>query len=145
MEKRVYKLSVFLLMVVFSLNGWAQENLIYEMVQQEKAKGMSFREISNAFKQAATVKSRTDHFINSEEVFFFEYDQSFLMEPLWEGIFLSVPIRQKVLQLELVEVPASFYSYKVTTSEGEELSADHSVRHYRGIVKIRAVLRHLAL
>lgn len=77
MEKRVYKLSVFLLMVVFSLNGWAQENLIYEMVQQEKAKGMSFREISNAFKQAATVKSRTDHFINSEEVFFSNMTKAF--------------------------------------------------------------------
>ncbi|WP_439489413.1 M12 family metallo-peptidase [Algoriphagus sp.] len=39
------------------------------------------------------------------------------------------------MELELIEVPDSFYNYNVLTSDGKELPANRNIKHYRGTVK----------
>jgi hypothetical protein len=39
------------------------------------------------------------------------------------------------MELELMEVPDSFYDYEVVTDDGERYPANREIRHYRGVVK----------
>ena len=73
-------------------------------------------------------------FINPDEVLFLQYNQS-IMSDLSYAITLTVPVKNKELQLELIEVPSSFYNYQLVTNNGEKYHANNDIKHYRGIVK----------
>lgn len=127
----------YLLIVVFvlsSLNAFGQENLLYDRIQQAKTERVGFQAISDAFRQASDEREMSSHFENPGEVQFVLYEKT-VFGKLSEALSITLPINNEHVQLELLEVPDSFYGYEVVTSDGQRLPASQGMRHYRGIVK----------
>ena len=51
-----------------------------------------------------------------------------------KAIIVTIPLKKRQIQLELVEVQASFYNYRVVTTDGKITAARKDIKHYRGIV-----------
>jgi hypothetical protein len=123
-----------LLLFIYTSNGYAQNKLLYNQIQQAKNLGKEFNLVS-AF---ASVNTNTlqnkriqDQFINAQEVYIFQYNKS-VVKDLDAFITLSIPASNKNLQLELQEV---FIDFQVQTGSGQTFSPSKDIRHYRGIVK----------
>ncbi|WP_209332916.1 M12 family metallo-peptidase [Lunatimonas salinarum] len=135
MKKIRFILTLAIVCLFFSLSGFGQENLLYESVQQAKADGTEFQEIQSAFQQAPDDRKTLAHFENPGEVQFILYDET-AFRNLTEAVFLAIPFKDREIQLELLEVPASFYGYDVVTSDGQHLPASvGAIRHYQGVVR----------
>ena len=132
MRHPIIKSAILLFFIVASAS--AQENLLYKKVQEKKTADISFKTISSMFSQEQEDKNSLDLFINPDEVFFLQYNPS-VMNTLSEAITLLIPLKNKELQLELFEVPASFYNYEVVTNDGQRYPANRKIKHYRGVVK----------
>ncbi len=111
----------------------AQENLIFNKIAQGKTQGLSFKDVPSILTLRDVEKSYSANFHSIDEVYFFEYSSPTL-ESLGKGITLTIPIKNKGIKLELLEVPESFYGYTVKTSEGLTLPSSRRFKHYRGIV-----------
>lgn len=132
MRKMFYfYLAVF---VLFSLNAFGQENLLYDRIQQAKTERVGFQEISDAFQEASDEREMLSHFENPGEVQFVLYEKT-VFGKLSEALSITLPINNEHVRLELLEVPISFYDYEVVTSDGQRLPASQDIRHYRGIVE----------
>lgn len=94
------------------------ENLIYEKLQAVKRENVVFKEIQSLFKSTDDEKGLLEHFNNPNEVSFIEYNMS-IYGSLDKAIIVTIPLKKRQIQLELVEVQASFYNYRVVTSDGE--------------------------
>lgn len=95
---------------------------------------MDFVSLSSIFKQVPAKNDLQNLFIEPEEVRFLHYEET-LFTDLREAIVLTIPLKNEAIQLEIVEVPISFYNYSVTTSDGQRFPANQQIKHYRGIVK----------
>lgn len=111
----------------------AQENLVYHKIQEAKSKD-EFKVVSSAFVQSKVEKKILEHFINPDEVTSLRYDH-LSTKKLSNTATLIIPLKNKELQLELVEVPTSFYDYEVVTNDGQRYPANKNIRHFRGTVK----------
>lgn len=110
-------------------------NVIYQKIQQAKADGTDFTPVSHLFNSAPEDKSVLDYFLNPSEVDFIEYNHTLAFDQLGEAITLTIPLRKGKFELDLRHVKESFYDYTVTTADGQKMSANKEIRHYRGIVK----------
>ncbi|MBN3582619.1 zinc-dependent metalloprotease [Algoriphagus aestuarii] len=52
-----------------------------------------------------------------------------------DAILIRIPRENGDLDLELIKVSDSFYSYDLITSEGEKFESNKNYKHYRGVVK----------
>lgn len=132
--KTLYKLSIFLGLIFHSVSAFAQEKPVYERVQQVRSEGAVFKVLSDAFVEGRANESLLRQFIDPTEVTFLQYNKEVLLS-LDTAILLSIPRKESELQLELVEVPTSFYTYQVVASDGSKHSPNRKIKHYRGIVK----------
>lgn len=132
--KTLYKLSIFLGLIFHSVSAFAQEKPVYERVQQVRSEGVVFKVLSEAFVKGRANESLLRQFIDPTEVTFLQYDKEVLLS-LDTAILLSIPRKESELQLELVEVPTSFYTYQVVASDGSKHGPNRKIKHYRGIVK----------
>ena len=110
------------------------ENLIYERLQSAKRENVVFNETPSLFTLVSDEKNLLEHFINPNEVSFIEYNRN-LYYSLDKAIIVTIPLKKGQIQLELLEVPTSFYNYKVVTSDGNTLPSRKDIKHYRGVVK----------
>ena len=95
---------------------------------------MDFTTVSSAFKQESVDQKLLNHFIYPEEVSFIHFEKTTFTN-LSEAILLTIPVKNSQIQLEVIEVPTSFYDYSVITSDGQRLPGNKLIKHYRGIVK----------
>ncbi|WP_084122839.1 hypothetical protein [Aquiflexum balticum] len=133
MKKLLYSLPL-IAFIFLSSSVFSQENLLYKSVQDAKTLELDFQAIPSAFTQAPEIREILDHFESLGEVDFFHYDKN-IYDGFSEAVSLNLPLKTGQLQLELLEVPASFYNYEIVTSDGKRLSASKGIKHYRGIVK----------
>ena len=124
----------FAVFILFSLEVFCQENLLYERIQQAKADKVYFSVIPEAFRQAPNDREILDHFEKPERIESFLFDKT-VYDDLSTGITMLIPLKDGQIQLDLLEVPDSFYHYEVVTSDGERRPSSQEIRHYRGIVK----------
>lgn len=134
MRHFIFKSAILLFLFIIIESASAQENLLYEKIQEKKTENISFKTISSVFSQEKEDQNLLGQFINPNEVYFFQYNQS-TMKDLSNALLLTVPLRNKELQMELLEVPSSFYNYEVMTDNGKRYPANRNIKHYRGIVK----------
>jgi len=127
MGNMLYRLIVlWFLFVTVSASG--QENLLYKKVQEEKSSGSGFKVIPKTFTQGTRDRNALDHYIDPDQVHFLRYDQAVLQD-LSTTVSLVIPLRDKEMNLELIEVSADFYGYEVVTNEGERPAANVKNRH----------------
>jgi len=118
----------------FSTFAFAQDNLIYKGIQDSKYGEMDYQVVSSIFSQSFDDKEILSHFENTEDVHFLQYEYKAVVD-LKGAIYFEIPLKTGQLQLELLEVPKSFYNYEVVTSDGKRISSNKDIKHYRGIVK----------
>jgi hypothetical protein len=112
---------------------FSQENVLHSEVLQAKKSNIHFENI--ALKEVNANTKILEKFTNPDEVFFFE--NYFIEDKSKEvkAMNLSIPTKNKKKILELIEVPDSFYSYEVITSDGKKFPANRNIKHYRGVVQ----------
>jgi len=91
--------------------------------------------IAPIFKSAPEDRNISDHFLDSKEVSFIDYDPNIALDQLGEAILLTIPLQTGQLDLEIQQVASSFYNYTVSTSDGRQMPANKETKHYRGIIK----------
>lgn len=130
------KLRVFFTIIVLfqSLEVFSQENLILKKIQEQKGQGVEFIEVRNLFSIAEPDFQLISKVSSKSKISFYKYDRS-KFGLLGEAISLKIPMKERELELELLHVPGTFYSYSVVTSDGKSLNADEGIKHYRGVVK----------
>jgi len=103
-----YITTTIIFLYIYAINGYAQESLLHNRIQQAKNFGEKFEMVS-AFtsvneesRTAAQDRRIQDNFINSQEVYTLRYDNS-VTKNLGPSIILDVPLGSRSLQLELEE------------------------------------------
>ncbi|MDR2578781.1 MAG: M12 family metallo-peptidase [Chitinispirillales bacterium] len=129
--KKLLILFVTFYLAVFSVYG--QENMLYFEVQQAKRLNVNFE--NGVLRETSADTSVLRSFINRNEVFFFDDISANVKRGESKAMNLVMPLRTENMVLELIEVPESFYSYEVMTSDGAKRSANREIRHYRGVVR----------
>jgi len=125
--------SMLIFFLVISSVFGQEENRIHYDIRQAKNSNVHFE---NAIISEVKVDEYLLHpFLNSDEVFFFGNLSIDLKDNAPKAISLTLPLKNKNMVLELLEVPESFYNYYVVTSDGKDFSANREIKHYRGIVK----------
>ncbi len=130
--KRSKFLFLFIVLTIHTITG--QNIALYSEIQNMKNSNQEFANISSLFIEAVKETTILNYFADSDEVYFFDYLPD-NMKRLSKTISLNLSIRNKKIVLELMEVPSSFYNYKIKTSSGKEYLANADFKHYRGIVK----------
>ncbi|HVK47428.1 MAG TPA: M12 family metallo-peptidase [Pseudobacter sp.] len=111
----------------------AQESQLYKKIKQEKAKGTTFNVVNDAFTAAHLTSLKAGDFKKPENVSGLHFSKS-VIQKLGKNITLSLPTNNKALQLDLMEVPETFFNYTVVTSDGKRLAPNRNNRHYRGVI-----------
>ncbi len=130
MKKTLLLFSVFYL-VIFSVFG--QESMLYYKVQEAKKSNVYFENI--ILKDTNIDTEVLKNFINPNDVSFLGNISFDLKENNVRAINLQIPLGNKNMILELIEVPEYFYDYEVITSSGQRFMANRDIKHYHGIVK----------
>lgn len=115
---------------------WCQENVLSDLIQDAKNEGEQFRFYANAFKK---VDNKT--FINLSD--FSHPNEVNIVSPNIEinkiktkSLSIEIPLANKNVILDLLEVPDSFYDYEVVTDKGERYSGRNSKgKHFRGVIR----------
>lgn len=111
------------------------KNLLYEKLQLAKEANVVFKKIPFIFTLSSNDdKNTVDHFTDPNEVIIIEYNK-FLFDDLDNAILITIPLTNRQIQLEMLEVPTSFYNYRVVTSDGKNSPPNKSIKHYRGTIK----------
>lgn len=110
------------------------ENLLYEKIQIAKKQKVVFNQLTSFFKLSTGNHDVLSYFAAPSEVSFIDYEQ-IPLSSFSEAILITIPSKSEQLYIELLEVPLSFYNYKVITSDGEKLSSNKNIKHYRGIIR----------
>jgi hypothetical protein len=130
MKKLLILFSIFCL-VIFSALG--QENVLYFEIQQAKNASVFFESV--VLSEVSADAKALEKFINANEVFFFGNMTFNAKNNETKALSLAIPVKNRNMILELLEVPDSFYDYEVITSDGRKFSANKDIRHFRGVVK----------
>jgi len=125
------RIIIFLLSVSSFWNIRAQGNFLYYDLQKAKQTNAVFQDVSASIEKSSNERNILQYFDNEEEVSFIHYNPS-KTERLNSAIFLSIPLKNRDVILELLEVPSS---YKVVTSNRESFPANIEIKHYHGIVR----------
>ena len=112
-----------------------QTNLLYNKIQLSKKRGVEFRNITPFTYFDKDLQNRPDiqtYFKNPDAVYIIKYN-SFLQKDLTSNINLYIPFSTNDgLHLELEE---EIIDYVIKTSDGQKISSNNNIKHYRGIVK----------
>ena len=130
MKKILILLSIFYL-ITFSVLG--QENRLYCEVQEAKKTNIFFENI--VLTEVSADAEVMENFIYPNEVSFFDNISIVKKNDNIKAMNLMLPLNNKNITLELIEVPEDFYDYTLMTGEGEQISASENIKHYRGSVK----------
>lgn len=132
MKNRFVLFSVFYLVVVSSVFG--QENMLRYEVQQAKNANVHFDSV--AFSSVGAETRVLDNFVNANEVFFLGNISLDVKSNQVKAMNLTIPMNNKNMVLELVEVPEYFYNYKVLIMPDSIIRpANRDIKHYRGVVR----------
>ncbi|MDR2125264.1 MAG: M12 family metallo-peptidase [Prevotellaceae bacterium] len=130
MKKKIITCCLFL--TVYTVFG--QKNVIFSEIQKAKNHNVQFDTISIVTDKASLDKNIIRQFKNPNDVYFLNYIPIEMKEKT-KAINIIIPLANKELALELVEVSENFYDYEVVTSDGKTYPANKNIKHYRGIVK----------
>jgi len=128
--KLLIPFSIFFF-AVFSVFG--QKTALHNEVLQAKESNLHFVEV--ALTQTSADMNALNVFINPNEVSFLGNPSLDFNNNEIKAIRLTIPLNNRVLILELVEVPEYFYEYEIITDDGIIRSANRDIKHYRGMVK----------
>jgi hypothetical protein len=124
--------SILLFIFLGALAISAQESVLYSEVENLKKSNVEFKRI--IFAEDYKEKSLLKGFINPEDVIFLSFSSS-IVKSIGNFLTLEIPVKNKEIQLDLIEATEVFYNCKVTTSNGEKYIADKTAKHYRGVVR----------
>ncbi len=139
MKKQKFKIMIkylkyFIFLFIIELHG-QESNIISEAIQSAKNSGQQFTAITHLLTplsqisvSAATIPANYFNYSTntSEQV---------LNNPS-KYITLNIPSGSDILILDLMEVPASFYDFKVETNSGKNIDdSTLNGKHYRGMVR----------
>ena len=128
------KLSPLLTLFLFAfLTVFGQKNALYYEILQAKELNVVFMDA--VLHEASPEIYVLNSFINFEEVFFFNNISIDLINNEIKALNLTLPLKNKDITLELVEVPKYFYAYEIIAKDGESFPVSRDIKHYRGIVK----------
>lgn len=135
--KNIYLLLSIFLLFAFPRTTFSQgtnENLIYDSIKEAKAEGVNFNRINSIFTQVSPLNLLPDRFIQTDQVDYLDFRPQNIKE-LTSAITFTLPFQNREIELELLEVPETFYDYIVMTSDGKTTPANREIKHYRGIIK----------
>jgi len=127
MKKTIQFLILFF--AVFSVFG--QKSALHYEIIQAKESNIHFENV--VLLETSVNREVLDIFINPEEVFFYDNISIDVINNEVKAMNLEIPLNNKTIVLELVEVPDYFYEYAVNDEEIFPVNRD--IKHYRGIVK----------
>jgi len=119
--------------LLFCCVAYGQENRLAFDVQQAKKSNVVF-ENATLDRVSSDVRILA-HFDNPDEVCSFGKISLNLKNRDIKAIRLTLPLRNKEMVLELVEVPNSSADAQAITQDGEIVSFNRDIKHYRGIVQ----------
>jgi len=128
--------NFIVLFFVFNLAAFSvfgQERELYFEVQQARNANVYFD--TTTLNRVSADTTLFNNFIDTNEVFFFGNILLDVKNNNVKAMNLVMPLNNKNMILELVEVPKYFYDYEIVTSEGDTFSANRDIKHYRGVVK----------
>ena len=131
MKNRIVLFSVFYL-ALFSI--WGQENMLRFEVQQARNANLHFDSV--VFNRVSADTRVLKHFIDTSEVFFFGNISLNVRSNSVKAMNLTIPLNNRNMVLELVEVPEYFYDYEVLIMpDSITRPANRNIKHYRGVVR----------
>ncbi len=139
-----YKKNDLILSIAFILLPlWvcAQQPMkpIPALIEKAKMEGQAFKAVQNVFtKSDQTVD--LDKIIDLSKVTFYNYSPAFFEKKILHSQTKTISIallidNQTEVIADLMEVPASFYDYIVTSSSGKNHQPNPRARHYRGVIR----------
>ena len=105
-------------MCIFFVNIYAQDNVLYQEIQQSKSNGEIFETfvaLTNSSKSSFQSNKIQNNFIDPKEVYVMQYSKP-AVNILNAAITLIIPLEGKSLQLELIEHKIE---YQLTTSDNQ--------------------------
>lgn len=126
-------LQLLLPILLFPAVIIAQEKSIIKKIRQIKESGEVFAESDISFRTLTINKSQIVAFKDPNAVSRLQLNRA-TTRVKNKNILLRIPAGSKSLELQLMEVPESFYNYSVVTSDGKRLSPNRNNKHYRGII-----------
>ncbi len=136
--KRSQLLCILFFGLLFQVS-LAQIRTVSEEVKDAKIAGKTFKEV----KEIIQVKDRNlklDKILDPSKVILFDYNSAVFQKEISTTkaahISLTVPLeKNKIVVVDLVEVPDTFYNYVITTSTKKARAANRSAKHYRGVIR----------
>ena len=125
MRKILVLFSIFYF-TTFSVFG--QENVLYFKVQQAKKANVYFE--NAVLEEVSAEVNVLKKFVKPDEIFFLGNVSLDVKQKKSKAINLVMSLKSKNITLELIEVPKSFYNYKVMTSSGAIFPANTDIKHY---------------
>jgi len=130
--KKILVLFPIFYLVIFTTFG-QEKSVLYSEIQQAKQSNVTFENV--VLTAVSSDVEALKNFTNPSEVFFFGNISLDMRNNNTKAMNLTIPMNNKSMVLELIEVPEHFYNYEVMTSDGNKFSANRDIKHYRGVVK----------
>lgn len=128
-------LRIILIFICIPFLLFAQDNVIYNIIQEAKLSDKDFRKLNFTFVEDQDSKQIIEsEFIIPEDVYYMKYD-NLTSKKLDDAISLFLSFKNDSMELELLDFSNTINNYEVVTSDGMRISANKNIRHYRGIVK----------
>ncbi|MDR2084566.1 MAG: M12 family metallo-peptidase [Bacteroidales bacterium] len=124
-------LSIIFYFIIFTAFG--QGNALYHDIQKAKDSKIHFEKVS--LKKTSADIQTLNNFKNKNEVLFFEDFSIESENGNTKALNLTIPLNNKNMILELIEVTEDYYDYVIETSSGQLFSADRDIKHFRGVIK----------
>ncbi len=134
--KKIHILYLFLFIGVYTMNAQALKP-IARMVENAKTLQADFKDVQGII-QATNSRSLSE-IRDVSKVTFFDYNTDYFQrefaQDASQSISLNLPMGTTTYRLDLVEAPATFYDYVVSTSSGTTRASNTTAKHYRGVVR----------
>ncbi|WP_298515962.1 zinc-dependent metalloprotease [uncultured Kordia sp.] len=121
--------------ILFFSYAIVAQNPIYKKVQLAKEETKNILELSVFSKENYKNTEVLKQFDNTKDVHFLQYEATAILQNDQKLCALTLPLGNKTIVLELLEVEKSFYDYQIVTSSGEDRMPNIHTKHFRGIIK----------
>lgn len=109
----------------------AQQNLVYQRLQNEKNKGVRFELLENVFSKIQDGNYSPKQFANPQDIGIVRFNPNALKNA-GKAISLKLPLINKEVQLDLIETSIPF---NIVLNENQKPDMDFRSKHYRGVIK----------
>lgn len=136
--KKNYVLYLFLLIGINIITAQTLKP-IARLVDNAKTQQVDFKDVQGIIQSTTTSRSLAE-IRDASKVTFFDYNVNYFQREFVQNTSKSISLNISInsaesYNLDLVEVPETFYEYGVRTNSAQLRTSDETAKHYRGIVR----------